>query len=42
MANAKWRGGGDHFIQNALGFDADSKLIFEGLKVDVAGVIFDG
>jgi hypothetical protein len=33
---------GDHFIQHAVGFDADFEFVFEGLEVQVAGPVLDG
>ena len=33
---------GDHFVEDAVGADADLEFVFERLEVDIAGLVFDG
>ncbi len=42
MAVARWRGGGHHLVQDAVGPHADLEIVFKGLEVQVAGVVLDG
>ena len=42
MAKARVPRRRDHFVQHAVGFDADAEFVFKRLEVQVAGVVADG